>query len=97
MSTNAYDKEILTVAATAIGFTAAKLSPSSTDTPKAAICTLESGEIRFWTDGSTPTSSEGHILAIGAQLIIESFDSMKGFLAIRTGAVSGVLSVTYET
>ncbi|MEE9354192.1 MAG: hypothetical protein V3U75_01245 [Methylococcaceae bacterium] len=97
MSTNAYDYESITVADTAIGFTAAKLKPSSTDTPKAAICTLETGQIRFRTDGSDPTSAEGHLLKIGQQLIVESFDSMKGFRAIRTGATSGVLKVTYET
>ena len=90
-----YDYESITVAATAIGFTAAKLAPSNSDTPEMAVCTLETGQIRYRVDGTDPTSAEGHILNPGDSLIVDSLHDLKNFKAIRTGSTSGILKVSY--
>jgi hypothetical protein len=94
--TNAYDYEAITIADTAIGFTAAKLAPENSEIPSSAFCTLETAQIRYRVDGGTPTASVGHLLEIGQSLILRSLDNMKNFRAIRTGSTSASLKVTYE-
>ncbi len=84
-----FDKESITVAATAIGCTATTYLESSR-----AEMTLETAQIRFWLSG-TPTSSEGHLIEVGDVITLTSPAQIAGFKAIRTGAVSGVLKVTY--
>ena len=84
-----FDKESITVAAAAIGCTAATYLESSR-----AEMSLETAQIRFWLTG-TPTSSEGHIVEVGDTILLTSPAQIAGFKAIRTGAVSGVLKVSY--
>ena len=43
----------------------------------------------------TPTSSEGHLLEAGQNLTLQDSQAVKNFRAIRTGATSGVIKVTY--
>ena len=83
--------ETITVADTAIGFTTATYDNANT-----AFMTLETAQIRFRVDGTNPISTEGHILDIGQTLEIEGKDNLTNFKAIRTGAVSGVLKISYE-
>lgn len=83
--------ESITVAATAIGFTAATY-----DNAFKASITLETAQIRFRVDGTAPTSAEGHILDVAQSLEIEGKENIANFRAIRTGGTSGVLKVSYE-
>lgn len=88
--------ESITVADTAIGFTAATIA-AVPNTPEAtATCTLETAQIRFRTDGTAPTSSEGHILEIGQSLDVFGWQAMSNLRAIRTGSTSGVLKCSYK-
>ena len=93
------DFETITVADTAIGFTAAKIAPDvingSRPVSKVFI-TNETAEIRFRLDGSDPSSTVGHLMAVGDSIIIDGADKIYRFKAIRTGGTSGTLSVTYE-
>jgi hypothetical protein len=85
------DFESVTVAATAIGGTAAKTARA-----ERAFISAETAEMRFRYDGSDPTSSVGHKLEIGETLVLAGTVNIEQFRAIRTGAVSGVLRITYE-
>lgn len=88
-----YANETLTIAATAVGFTAA------THLSKAAVARcgpLESGQVRYWTNGAVPTSTAGHLLEVGDRMVIDDPTEIVNFLAIRTGGVSGSLPATYE-
>ncbi len=85
-----FDHETLTVAATAIGLTALTYLNA-----ERAEMTLESGAIRMWDDGTDPTASVGRIVQIGNQIILNSRAQIANFKAIRTGAVSGKLSIEY--
>ena len=58
--------------------------------------TLETGQIRFRTDKTAPTTSEGHLMNVGDTLELNDHQSIVDFLAIRATATSGVLKVTYE-
>jgi hypothetical protein len=96
--TETYDFESITIAASAIGFTAGKIAVDNDNgKPVRAVCKLENAPIRYTVDGSTtPTASVGHKMEIGETLIIDSLKDLKSFSAIRTSGVSGVLKVSYE-
>jgi hypothetical protein len=91
--------EQVTVAAVSIGFTSTKVEPDGSGAGRqadTAVCRLETAEIRYTIDGTTPTSSVGTLLEIGDVLTITGHDSIMRFRAIRTGAVSGVANCTYS-
>jgi hypothetical protein len=89
-----YAKEIVTVANTVTSLTSSTYTANGAKEARALI-TNEAGEVRFWLDGSTPTANEGHILGVGDLTALENLDQIRGFRAIRTGANSGILSVSY--
>jgi len=81
--------ESLTVAAASTPLASV---PSAADH---AVCTLETGQIRFRIDGGVPSATEGHLLEIGAQLRLEGKTELNQFRGFRTGGTSGVLKVSY--
>ncbi len=90
---NVVSHETVTVADTAIGFTAATMTPDV----KGVFCTLETAQVRFWIDGSTtaPTATVGHLLEVGQTLTILNWAAIRSIMFIRTGGTSGVLQVTF--
>lgn len=82
--------ESITVAGTGIGLTITNLDWTHTK----AYCTLETAQIRFRIDGADPTSSEGHIMNVGDSIVLQSYEELKNFRAIRTGS-SGTLKCSY--
>ena len=93
--------EKITVAATAIGFTAAKILGTSTTFDPSTGCkeifaTLEGAPIRFLMDGTTPTSAIGHLMQPGDNLTLQNPWDIQKFRAIRTTGTSGSLYVTYK-
>ena len=92
----AFAYESVTVATVSIGFTATTYQPTNEVGARRAVITLETAQIRYRYDGTDPTSTEGHILEIGNQLIIEGYGDISLFRAIRTGGTSGVLKATFE-
>lgn len=84
--------ESITVAATAIGITAAILNPVGGQTQQSA-CSLrlETAQIRFRFDGPDPTAAEGTTLEIGEVLDISNNADARRIRFIRTGATSGTL------
>jgi len=93
--------ESITVATTAIGFTAATIN-NTTGVHLAAtqaVCRLETAQIRYMVDGTTTVSSStgaGMLLEIGDTIILSDNDVLNRFRAVRTGATSGVLKCTYS-
>ena len=90
---DAYDKETITVSSSVVGFSSSKITNC-----KIAFCTLDAdgGAIRYWMDGSNPTSSEGHYVAAGGSFTISGNNNIRNFKAIRAGADDGKLQVTYK-
>ena len=82
--------EQLTVADTAKTLTAATYGLA-----KRSVITVETAQIRFRTDGTAPTAAVGHLADIGDSVTLESAEDIANFKAIRTGAVSAVLNVSY--
>lgn len=83
--------ESLTVADSAIGFTAA----TATNAIRALV-TAETAEMRFRYDGTDPTASEGHVIRAYETIALEGPQNISQFRAIRTGGVSGTLKTTFE-
>ena len=94
---NAYDFETITVtSSTAIGFTAAKLAPAYSSPPTQAFITVETTNIRFRVDGSTPTQTVGHLVqTTSSGVTIKGEENLRHFYAVGIAAGSA-LQVTYE-
>lgn len=73
--------ESITVSSTAIGGTAATIANKHH-----AVITVETAQIRYTVDGTTPTATVGHIADDGNVIKLESADEVQKFRAIRTGA-----------
>lgn len=76
------DKEEVTVSNTAIGFNTAIVQQSAGNAA-VAVVTIEDDSIRYWVDGSTPTTSSGHLGPADTAFTICGLNSIKNFLAIR--------------
>lgn len=87
--------EALTVADTAVGITASMLTVNG---QQVRVCRgrLETAQVRWRYDGTAPTAGEGILLEIGDWLVLDRYENITRFRAIRTGAVSGVLRMTCE-
>jgi len=90
---DAYDKETIIVSSTVVRFTQSKIAQC-----KIAFCTLDpnGGAIRFWMDGSTPTSTEGHYISPGQNIMITGNSNVSNFKAIRASTLDGRLQVSYH-
>ncbi len=93
--------EVLTISNVAKGFTSTKILPTTGDFSgkvcQEIFCTLDSDsdDLRFWTNGDTPTSTEGHYLAKGQNLTLKNPADIKNFLAIRV-TTDAKLQVSYK-
>ena len=99
--TPAGDKESLTVSTVAVGFTAAKISINQVGgfhkRAVRAFVTVETNPVRFWYDGSTPTSTVGHHLNSGDSVTIDGEGNVTNFKVIRSSeaAADATLMITY--
>lgn len=87
----AFASEEVTVAGTAIGFTAATYKGAG-----AALVYVNTAQVRFTVDGTTPTSSVGIVVDPGWCIKLSSPDQVQKFKAIRTG-VSATLHCEFGT
>lgn len=88
------DYEAITVSTTAVGLTRSKYD--KVDPPHGAVLTVESASLRFREDGTDPTSSQGHLLNVGAVLTLDNPSRMEKFRAIRSGSTDATLRISYR-
>lgn len=93
--TDIFAYEEITVSTTAIGFTVATIKPTGHTRAVYALVTCEDAAVRFTMDGTTPTTSLGHLLSAGSSLELESPNTISRFLAIRDGGSDATLRVSY--
>ena len=84
-------RETLSVTGTATGLTLATVVAAGEDF---AVLTVEDAQIRFTVDGTTATTSIGHLADPGAKITLDSSAELTNFSAIRTGGSSASLQVT---
>ena len=93
-----YKTESITVADTSVGFTAANLNLAESlygRNIKRIVCTIDTAQLRYWEDGTDPTTSAGNIANIGDVITIDGSDA-RNFRAIRTGSTSSKIRASYE-
>ena len=61
-----------------------------------AFLTIESGDIRYTYDGTTPSNTVGHKLLNGNSLVLSGQNQMAQFKAFRIGSTDATVSITYE-
>lgn len=88
--------EAVTVSNSAIGLTKATYDPGQ-EHQKAirALITVETANMRYTYDGTTPTSTVGHLVGNGDVVTLNGYGNIKRFKAIRTDSDASI-KVTYE-
>ena len=93
------DYEEVTVGVSAVGFSSAKITPTTGPyarmSARAVLVTSENGDIRFRIDSGLPTASLGHYFTDGDTVVITGTQAIQQFRGIRCGDTNGVLRVTY--
>ena len=87
---NATAKEILTVT-TVVGFTVATIPQGCVS----AHCTLTGADVRYYYDGSTPTTLLGHLLSQPASFDVVGENAIKNFKVVAVSGTATIV-VTYE-
>jgi hypothetical protein len=72
--------ESVTVSSTAIGMT---VTAGNGFIPQVAEITVENAALRYRTDGTDPTATEGHEVADGGKIVLLNQGEVKLFRAIR--------------
>lgn len=86
MAISYFAYEDLTVAGTALGFTAATYLNADK-----AFVLCETAAVRFRLDNGTPTATVGDTLEVGERLTLDSAAQIAGFKAIRRDGTSATL------
>lgn len=85
-------KEMLTVADTAVGLTAATYG-----TKTKALIQVQDAPIRYWQTNDAPTSTAGILAQIGDVIYLDTASDIAHFKAIRTTATSANLACQYSS
>lgn len=97
---NAGGFETLTVTSAEKNFTASEITPTS-GTYKGKTCesvfvTVSLANIRFCIDGTTASSTVGHILTSGQNLTLNNASDIKNFSAYQDDTTDAELAVTFR-
>lgn len=84
------DSETLTIGAAASGLTAAKVADTTVD----AVTIYAEGDVRFWTSGKTPTSTDGIPFMANNERTFSRGEAAQ-FKAIRLGGSDVRIHVQY--
>jgi hypothetical protein len=79
----------------AISTVAKTLTAAVYGTYTRALIQCQDADVRFWLDGSTPTTTSGHTLTSGSYLELHGTVELTNFKAIRDGSVDALLAVSY--
>lgn len=84
--------ESINVGDTPVGLPADALDPNL----KVGTFSCEGGNVRWWTSGTNPTSSTGHLLYQDDYLIISGINNLRNLKFIRTGSNTTTIRASYE-
>ena len=63
--------------------------------PKEAVVTVEDQNLRWTVDGTAPTTAVGHLAQPYDTIVIDGYENIKKFRAIRSTGSSSAIKVTY--
>ncbi len=79
----------------AVGFDVTKITITHPESSEVWF-RVEDNDIRFWNDGSTPTSTEGNLAQVGEVVRVPGYENIQNFLAIAINGTAN-LSCNYAT
>lgn len=91
----AFNFEQLTVTNAVKTLTATKYQ-SGSKKAQIAFITVESADIRYTYDGTTPDGNVGHLAVAGTALTLFGTHDIENFKAYRDAGSDAIISVTYE-
>lgn len=89
-----YDYEQVTVSTSAVGLTAAKVTPTTGHPAEYVELTVEDNDVRCTVDGTTPTATVGHLVKKDTRLALVDHAVIAALRCIRVSADAKV-SVTF--
>ena len=93
------DYEVITVGTTVAALSPSKIKPTSGAfarmVARAALVSVEGGDIRFRIDGANPTAVDGHYFTSGDTLVLTGTTTLQKFKVVRQGDTNATLRVTY--
>jgi hypothetical protein len=92
----AFAQEEITVGTVAVGLTSDTYAPTGATPAQEAEITVDTNKIRYWKDGSTPTSSSGHEAYSTDVIKLKTATEVQNFKAIRSGSSDATIKVTYK-
>lgn len=95
VSAETFFHEKITVGDTAVG-PSVNAGDLTTYTQVAAIITVEGGSVRCLWEGTTPTTSAGHLINEGDVIILDNLSDILRFRAIRTGVTTTIITISYK-
>lgn len=101
MATVPFAKEELSISSTATPLTSSVYSPGGSEPASVALITVETSDIRWWSNGSTPTDSggtaSGHVTVAGGVINLDSAGAISNFKAIaKTNGQTAALKITFS-
>jgi len=90
--------EAITVSSTAVGFSEGEKNPTTGlgkgQQVKEIFATVETDQIRYTVDGTTPTDAVGHLVSAGQSISIKNVNAIQNFEMIRVTTDASV-KITY--
>lgn len=101
MATVPFAKEELSISSTATALTSSVYSPGGSEPASVALITVETSDIRWWSNGTTPTDSggtaSGHVTVAGGVINLDSATAIANFKAIaKTNGQTAAIKVTFS-
>jgi hypothetical protein len=94
---NTFAKETFDVDTSTKQLTAANIpSGGFGNSPIQAYMTLETGDMYYTLDGSSPTATTGHLMTAGENMTVRGRPDLLGFRFMRKESTSGSLKVSYQ-
>ncbi len=88
-----FAKEELAVSTAVVTLTSTVYSPAGAEGAKQATINVVGGDIRFWMDGSTPTSTVGVLGKQNTFITVGSYNDIVNFKAIRDSGTSAATTI----
>lgn len=96
---SAFDYEMITVDSTAGGVSLTNAAYQPVNAPGAvrAFLTVEGASLRYqYHPSAAPTATAGHLANAGDVIVLECYENIKNFRAIRTGETNATIYASYE-
>jgi hypothetical protein len=93
----AFAKEDITIGAVSTRLTVLTFTPVNAPSAKAAVCQFETANLRYWYDGSDPTTTSGFLVTTTDTypLVVVGINNITRWRGIRTTGVSALGHCTY--